>query len=275
MTNDEKIDKLTSSLEKLNENFKEFAHTTQIKAQQEEIEKLKSGKEPWWSNLIKFIGLPAAIVVLVLNFKQTGNVTKDTELKEAEIEKTKLETLEKRLAILTDSTNIQKIETNQDRLKLKKDVEAITSIINEIKEIKSSNNTNTLISRFIIISLFFIGISLVIRIFSFLWHNFFDSLYRYVTFKWSKLRWESDDKLKQKKYERRLKRLEWSRVITNAIPTILSITIDFLVVTAIVIPLFNLASNDMDSQLTFQNILNSVKRLDFVNAIKQLKDIVF
>lgn len=275
MTTDEKIEKLASSMEKINESFREFVHEQDKKAYEEKIEKLKGTKEPWWANLIKFIGLPAAIVVLVLNFKQTGNVTKDTELKQAEIEKTKFETLEKKLNILADSTNIEKLENNKDRTKLREDVAQISGLIKEFKEVKSSNNTNTLISRFIIVSLFFIGISLVIRIFSFLWDNFFNSAYRYLRDKWGKIRWEHHDKVKQANYEKRIKLLDWSMVVLNLVPTVLSIFIDFLVVVAIVIPLFNVTSNDLDSQITFQNILNSVKHLDFGGAIKQLKDVVF
>ena len=276
MTQDEKIDKLVDVVGSLDDKFRELTNEIEKKALKDENEKLKNAKtEPWWSTAVKFVGLPAALVVLFLNFKQTGNVSTDTDLKKAQIEKTKLETLEKRLGILTDSVSVQKIENAEDRIILKKDVSDIANLLTEIKEIKSSNNTNTLISRFILIYLFFVGAGLFIRIFSFLWHNFFNSAFRFLSDKWRNMRWDSDNDKLRKKYQKRVKYLDWAQLLVNAIPTIISLTLDFLVITIVVIPLFNLTSSDLNSTGTFQSIFNSIKHFDFAEGVRKLKEIIF
>jgi hypothetical protein len=69
MTTNEKIDKLSESLEKLSESFTDFSHAAEKRKLQDEIDKLKTSpvKEPWWSTLTKFIGLPAVLIIIFLN----------------------------------------------------------------------------------------------------------------------------------------------------------------------------------------------------------------
>jgi hypothetical protein len=274
MNTEEKIEKLTESIEKIASQIQKFSQDAERKEFEERIEKLKS-KEPWWSTAAKFIGLPAAIVLLILNFKQTDNVSTDTELKKAQIDNTKVTTLEKRLAILTDSVSIQKIENAEDRKKLKKDVEDISKLIQEIKEVKASNSSNTFLTRFIILYLFFVCIGLFFRIFSFLWYNFFTSVYRALGDKWRSLSWEGKDEKIQRKYKKRVKYLEWTLVIANGVPQIVQIVLDFTVITIVAIPLFDLACSDLYAVYNFQNIFESIKHLDFVEGANKLKEIIF
>lgn len=307
MTPDEKLDQIAASLKEFatelktktdlvkEENFKNsYKIETDFKSlvskvdfigekiKQREIDEQndkkdpKDKKVPWWGSLVSFMALPTAIVTLLLIFKQTENVGSDTALNNAQVENQKLEALEKRLKIITDSVSIAKLETMENRKALGEDINEINAILSEIKKMKSSNTTTMLINRFVVLYLFFIGIGLLFRAFNLLWHNFFNATYRYLSTSWSNKEWDRKTDEKQKQvFRNRQKYLQWAYFVISALPSIAQVLFDFAIITVVVFPLFDVVSSELQSTVTAKDIIQSMLSLDFSSAIRELKDVIF
>jgi hypothetical protein len=241
-----------------------------IDALNAKIEKLTEGKPPdkpmWYTVLVNFIALPAAILAIVIQWGQISSSGGERAKTAAETTKLDIETLKTRAELEKTLDDLSaKRATGVDAYR-----DALEAAIPKIQKSLSELNILTkvvkpdiglkIISRFILLWAIFIGISLIFDIFAHVIGAFTSSLYTWV-------------------YSRPDISQPWKSAVSYAQPVFLYIPIFFswyvrwIVFFVLVIPFITELAGYLGFPHVVSDAISSFGRLHFMQAVLALKSI--
>ncbi|HEV2802293.1 MAG TPA: hypothetical protein VGW12_17610 [Pyrinomonadaceae bacterium] len=230
-------------------------------------------KQSWWSVATQFLGLPALIILMILQLSQTKQTTYDTDKSVAEAAKIRTEELKTRAELqeLLDKLAEKKaigLATYQQQLN-----ETLPKLEQTIAKLSEFNRADTqrtnmnLFSKYLILWIFLYAVSLFFEIISTLWASFI-TIFTATVY--------SREYTKDSKFQKRLRKYTQLFVpILSPLPQILRLAVNAFLLFAVLAPFFNQQSGLLGSQLTFDSIIDSLKHLSIGGAVEKIRQILF
>lgn len=230
-------------------------------------------KQSWWSVATQFLGLPALIILMVLQLSQTKQTTYDTDKSVAEAAKIRTEELKTRAELqeLLDKLAEKKaigLATYQQQLNetLPK-LEQTIAKLGEFNRVDTQRTNLNLFSKYLILWIFLYAVSLFLEIISTLWGSII-TIFTATVY--------SREYIEDSNFQKRLRKYTQLFVpILSPLPQILRLAVNAFLLFAVLAPFFNQQSGLLGSQLTFDSIIDSLKQLSIGGAVEKIRQILF
>jgi hypothetical protein len=260
----------------------------------------KKDTQPWYAIVTGVLGVPALLIVMVMNWTQYRTNTVGVDKTLADTEKTRLEVAQLRAT----SEQLKTAVGSQDLESLKRALnEAIPllqqSAVRLEKRDVPPNTQAELLARYVVIwalgsflsavyAVFFLGWDLVTQLPYSLSMWFRRRLRDHQRAREEQLRLETKDldyDLQRKQteelyaaYERKQMRLDgwiqWSSTILRLVPRAVQVAIQVSIFTALIVPMFDMAAIQSGSTVRFAHVWASARNLEIKKSLEYVQDVV-
>lgn len=262
----ERLGAIEIALERLDRHVE--ANTTKVEAVAAETKADTS----WTSVAIKWLGVPAIVMVMYLQMHQGREASASVDLKRAETAKTAVDELKTRAEIQQMLQDLEKKRTQnlvayEDELR--KTLPHLTQSLQKLQQLDAAAATTGRqrdLSRYMLIWIFLTALGLVFNILHTLW----SPLVSAASGAWHSRQWSDSPR------ERRLRAVfNVLQPLLYPLPSIIHIAVEVSLFGAILIPLFNELAAQMGSPVTFGAIAKELSHLQFADAIQLVRGVVF
>jgi hypothetical protein len=234
-----------------------------------------SDKKPaWWLTAIQFLGLPAAVIAIVMQSGQTAQVfqSKDKTLAEvhkteAEAQKTQAETEQLRLDLKEKEAKLasQKVSgAAQNVAQLDATINSIRATLSSIDVVSRKlryERAELLLSKYVVLWAAIWAVGIVFDIFTQLWNLVSSSIVASIF-----TRPYSDSRRREKL----VRRLSIVLPVLNQLPHFLRWAFQLSILVALVGPLFDSLAAFNGSSVTLRSVFNSILTAHFSTAVAKI-----
>jgi hypothetical protein len=231
-------------------------------------------KDNWRTIVTQVIGIPAALLLLWVQFHQATNTPIETkkltaETRKLELEADALQAGQDLKAILGQAVGSGK-DVAAYRQQLTDASVKLNTALDQLQQVRQNerlNSTEGLIARYLIIYVFFFVVSLFFRTINTVWYPFINIVQ-------SALFSSRDERSTSRRKEAFRKLFQTFSPILYPLPSIAEIAVDLLIVIAVLVPLFDLTANSLGNNTKFVTVYHELRGAHIGNAINLIKQIV-
>jgi len=265
---DRSLELLTTKLDLLSAKIESVS--TKVDAAAAKTEMSKENK-PWWTTVTAILGIPAAILIMYLQFSQGGEAKTGTQKNIAETEKIRTEELKARAELQTELETLAEKKSQGFAQYQKQLDESLPKLQKTIESLNAANLAKQQLNRdllvqFVLLWIFVYGIGLMFDLISTVWHAAVSiPTEMFYSMKWS-----------QSKLRDRIRRIvSMSSPILRPLPDVLRVAVQIVVLFALFAPLFDQVSAASGSTTKFQEVAHTVRSFRFVEGVGQVRHMMF
>jgi hypothetical protein len=231
-------------------------------------------KDNWRTIVTQVIGIPAALLLLWVQFHQATNTPMETKKLTAETRKLELEADALQAGQDLKTVLNQAVGSGKDvatyRQQLSEASGKLNSVLEQLQQVRQNerlNSTEGLIARYLVIYVFFFVISLFFRTINTVWYPF-------INIAQATLFSNKDGHPPGRKKETLRKFVRTFSPILYPLPSIAEIAVDLLIVVAVLVPLFDLTASSLGHNTKFVTVYHELRGAHIGNAINLIRQIV-
>ncbi len=227
-------------------------------------------KQAWWVTAIQFLGLPAAVVAIVMQTGQTAQMFESKEKTaaearkvEAEAEKIRVESEKLRLELKEQQAKLAKESVSGAQVDATlNNIRATLASLDEMERRIRNERAESLLRKFIILWAAVWAIGLVFDIFTQLWSILLNSVTASI---FMNRRHDGGER-----HQRLVRRISIVLPVMHQIPSLLRWAVQLSVLITLVGPVFDGVAQLNGADVTFRDVIRNVATAQFSTAIGQL-----
>ncbi len=227
-------------------------------------------QQPWWATTIQFLGLPALLIAMFLQFGQATEVPGNKAKTEAETNKLNTEELKARAEL---QEIVLRLEAKQGESasasahELREVLPDLRDAVDRLQRTSTANSSALLVAKYLVIWGVLTAISLVFEIVGHLWTPLVGSV--------TNLFYHSPEDRAPSRWRRQLaRRFNLVQPLLYPLPFLAQWLVQVAVFAALVIPLFNTAAATLGSTITLQSMLEDARHLDLSKALANARQLI-